>query len=502
MKKKFLSLRWKVVALFAILLVALVLVCTLVMPRIFNWYIRSAKQQEMVQMKTSVIKILGERDFQTNALTRDKLAAVAESNGVTLWICTSKQTEDKTTVPDSVFSFGDSKQMMSSFGGQGIAQLTQEEVALILSVITGESSGYYDNAFASAFKGKMYSCGFSVQLYPSGLPNPIGIKERVSYPAAVFIHVPVEDITAPTRMMALFSGLIIVLVLAASLFMVAYLSGQIIDPVKQLQLAAEEITEGKYDQNVSIEHQDEIGRLTESFNEMANKLKEADALQSDFIANISHDFRSPLTSVKGYVEAMMDGTIPEDQFPKYMGIVLDETNRLTKMANNVLDLTKMENNQIELKPAPFDINEAVIKLALGFEQRVEEKRIQMEFRFLEEKLPVIADYELIQRVIYNLLDNALKFTSDEGTISVETTVVGKKALISVSDNGCGISEESLPHVFERFHKGDKSRGKDKKGAGLGLAIAHQIIVAHHETITVTSTEGEGTTFSFTLPLAK
>ena len=179
----------------------------------------------------------------------------------------------------------------------------------------------------------------------------------------------------------------------------------------------------------------------------------------------------------------------------------DEMNRLTQMTNNVLDLTKMENGQIEQHEKIFEINETIVKLALSLEQRVEEKKIRMNFQFLQEKLYVNADEALIQRVVYNLMDNALKFTSEGDSITIETSIVARKALISVSDTGIGISEQSLPYVFERFHKGDRSRGKDKKGTGLGLAIAKQIITTHHEDIKVFSKVGEGTTFQFTLPLA-
>ena len=199
---------------------------------------------------------------------------------------------------------------------------------------------------------------------------------------------------------------------------------------------------------------------------------------------------------------MLDGTIPEDSYDKYLQIVLDEANRLTKMTNNVLDLTKMENGQITLNRQVFDINEMIVGLALSFEQRVEEKKIDIRFQFLQEKLFVNADLDLIQRVVYNLLDNALKFTETGDCITVETSIVGRKAHISVSDTGCGIDEASLPHVFDRFNKGDKSRGKNKMGTGLGLAIAKQIIVNHGEDISVSSHLGEGTKFSFTLPIGQ
>ena len=295
--------------------------------------------------------------------------------------------------------------------------------------------------------------------------------------------------------------IVLILVAIAATAMTSMLGYNILEPVRKLREAADAITKGDYTQEVEVRSNDEIGQLTDSFNKMAKELREVDTLQSDFIANISHDFRSPLTSIKGYVEAMLDGTIPPEMHEKYLQIVLDEANRLTKMTNNVLDLTKMENGQIELNRTNFDINEMIINLALSFEQRVEEKHIQMDFQFLQEKLYVNADLDLMQRVIYNLLDNALKFTGEGDTISVETSIVGKKAYIVVSDTGSGIDEESLPHIFDRFNKGDKSRGMNKMGTGLGLAIVKQIMLTHHEDIKVYSKVGEGSKFAFTLPLA-
>ena len=319
---------------------------------------------------------------------------------------------------------------------------------------------------------------------------------------AVFLHIAMDDITMTTQGIFRMVFITLILVVVVATLMSFLMSNNIILPVKQMKEAADAITKGDFSQEINITSNDEVGQLAKSFNAMAKELREVDTLQSDFLANISHDFRSPLTSIKGYLEAMLDGTIPEDMFSKYLSIVLDEANRLTKMTNNVLDLSKMENGQIELHPVNFDINEMIVKLALSLEQRIEEKKINIDFRFIQDRLFVNADLDLIQRVIYNLLDNALKFTEEGDSISVETSVVGRKAYIVVADTGSGISEEALPYVFDRFHKGDdKSRGKNKQGTGLGLAIVKQIILNHHEEIKVRSKLGEGTKFEFTLPLA-
>jgi signal transduction histidine kinase len=309
-----------------------------------------------------------------------------------------------------------------------------------------------------------------------------------------------EGIAFASRRLLMIVLAIMFLIVLASVLMTSVMGNNILIPVQEMKDSAAAISKGDFSREVQVSANDEIGQLSQAFNQMTRDLSQVETLQKDFIANISHDFRSPLTSIKGYVEAMLDGTIPQDSYDKYLQIVLDEANRLTKMTNNVLDLTKMENGQIELNRRSFDINELIVGLALSFEQRVEDKKIQIQFQFIQEKLFVYADFDQIQRVIYNLLDNALKFTDEGDSITVETSIIGKKAHISVEDTGCGIEENALPHVFDRFNKGDKSRGKNKLGTGLGLAIAKQIIVNHGEDISVASHLGEGTKFSFTLPL--
>ena len=498
-KKRFVSLRVKMLSYFTLLLVAIMGLVIVVLPNVVNNYFLTAKQNDIVKVRDILDEVLTKGSFLTDAETRNILEIAARTSDICIWICTEK--DEKI----SIHSFGGTTNDSDAFNeNDGNVMIQSVEMKRIRQVLYENYNGYIVNAFSSAFSGQTISLGYS-QDYQINSDVEDSNGNLIPYPtvgkAAIFIHIAMDDIASTADSMTRLLFLAMIVVGLASWCMVFFMSNNIIDPVRNLQKAAGRIMKGDFSQTIEVEHNDEIGQLTQSFNEMTKELKELDTLQSDFIANISHDFRSPLTSIKGYLEAMMDGTIPPEQYSKYMQIVLDETNRLTKMTNNILDLTKMENGQIELNRTNFEVNDTIIKLALGLEQRVEEKNIEMDFQFLQEKMFVHADKDLIQRVIYNLMDNALKFSSQGGKITIETSVVGKKALISVTDTGIGISEESLPYVFERFHKGDRSRGKDKKGTGLGLTIAKQIIVTHQEDISVHSKMGEGTTFQFTLPLA-
>lgn len=329
----------------------------------------------------------------------------------------------------------------------------------------------------------------------------VNSNHKATVIGAVFFHINMQTIMAPVEYVYNSILTILLLSLAVALLLILILTNKIIIPLKQMNDAAKNIANGDFSTKVNIYSDDEVGELASSFNYMAEELGKLEELRKSFIANISHDFRSPLTSIKGFVQAMLDGTIPVDSQDKYLNIVLDESERLTKLTNNILDLTKMEGGEIKLDIVEFDLHEVIRKIIIGFEQRIVEKDLKINLLLIQERLIVLADIEKIQRVIYNLLDNAIKFVNNADEITVETSVVSKKALITISDTGPGIEKDSLKYVFDRFHKADKSRGRDKKGTGLGLAIVKQIIKNHGEDIIVESEVGVGTKFIFELPVA-
>ena len=238
------------------------------------------------------------------------------------------------------------------------------------------------------------------------------------------------------------------------------------------------------------------------FRSMSSQLKDMEDYQKKFVANVSHDFRSPLTSIKGYVEAMADGTIPPEMQGKYLNIILFETERLTDLTRDLLTLNEFDTKDLLLDKTDFDIHEVIRNTAASFEGTCTAKKISIELLLATRTLYVHADRHKIQQVLYNLLDNAIKFSNPESTITIETTPRGDKVYTSVKDYGIGIPKSSINKIWERFYKSDLSRGKDKKGTGLGLSIVKEIIQAHNENINVISTEGVGTEFIFSLPLTK
>lgn len=274
-------------------------------------------------------------------------------------------------------------------------------------------------------------------------------------------------------------------------------------PIHELSIASKEYAKGNYNIPLPVHNnENELGYIAASLNYMADKLNTIEEKQRNFISNVSHDFRSPLTSIRGYIDAILDGTIPPKLQDKYLNIILFETERLTKLTESLLELNKYEGKSYILDTVDFDMNGIIQKTSETFEGTCREKHLSFELHFSEETLRVHADMGKIQQVLYNLIDNAIKFSHSDSKVEIETIAKNGKAYISVKDYGIGIPRDSISKIWERFYKTDLSRGKDKRGTGLGLAIVKEIISAHDENINVISTEGVGTEFIFTLPLAK
>ena len=273
------------------------------------------------------------------------------------------------------------------------------------------------------------------------------------------------------------------------------------NPLKQISEAAKQYASGNLDYEIPVYTHDEMGYLSASLNYMAVQLKDMDDYQKKIVANVSHDFRSPLTSIKGYLTAMADGTIPPEMYQKYLNIILFETERLTDLTKDLLTLNEFDTKELLLDKTRFDIQDVIKSTAASFEGVCTPKHISIQLLLLPGSVAVNADMRKIQQVLYNLIDNAVKFSGNESTITVEVAEKNEKVFVSVKDRGMGIPKKELNKIWERFYKSDLSRGKDKKGTGLGLSIVKEIIQAHDEHINVVSTEGVGTEFIFSLSKA-
>ena len=275
----------------------------------------------------------------------------------------------------------------------------------------------------------------------------------------------------------------------------------IFQPIKQITTAANEFAAGNLKYSLKLHSEDEIGYLADTLNYMALELNNKEEDQRKFISNVSHDFRSPLTSIKGYLEAMIDGTIPPELHEKYMKLVISETERLTKLTSSTLALQSLDSKGNLLDITTFDINQVIRNTVAAFEGICKPKNLNFDLIFSERCFYVQADMGKIQQVLYNLVENAINFSHPNSTIWIETYERHEKIFTSVKDSGIGIPRESQKKIWNRFYKSDSSRGKDKSGTGLGLSITKEIIASHNENIDVISTEGVGTEFIFSLPKA-
>lgn len=324
------------------------------------------------------------------------------------------------------------------------------------------------------------------------------VTQGFSTKGYVIFHSPEDNILNTKNHLMRYVYITVLIIYLLSFIVLLAIRFLIYGPLRIITEAAKQYASGNLDYDIPITTQDEMGYLSASLNYMSKQLKDAEDYQKKFIANVSHDFRSPLTSIKGYVEAIADGTIPPELQGKYLKIILFETERLTDLTKDLLTLNEFDRKELMLDKSYFDIHEVIKTTAESFEGRCTAKKLEIELLFASRTLFVTADRSKIQQVLYNLLDNAIKFSSPESTITLETTEKGEKVFVSVKDRGIGIPKSDLPKVWDRFYKSDLSRGKDKKGTGLGLAIVKEIIQAHGENINLISTEGVGTEFIFSL----
>lgn len=288
-------------------------------------------------------------------------------------------------------------------------------------------------------------------------------------------------------------------VFLAALLAVYYISRKISEPLKEIANAASSFSVGKMDIRVSVNGKDEVAELSRTFNNMAESLQHLEKQRATFISNISHDLRTPMTSITGFVDGILDGTIPKERQEHYLEIISSESKRLSRLVNTLLEISRIESRDLTVNMKPYNLSEQVRLIILSFEQKISKKHIDVSFNVSNDDIYVFADMDAIHQVIYNLCDNAVKFTNEKGLITITLTLEkDKKVLVSIKNTGSGIPKEDLPFVFERFYKTDRSRGLDKTGMGIGLFIVKTIINKHGEDIRVSSVENEFCDFTFSL----
>lgn len=290
-------------------------------------------------------------------------------------------------------------------------------------------------------------------------------------------------------------------VMSLTLVVVYVMVRRMSTPLRSMSAAARRFGQGDFDVRVAVTGDDEVAELAVAFNNMAESLARTEEMRRGFIANVSHDLKTPMTIISGFIDGILDGTIPPEESPKYLHLVSDEVRRLSRLVTTLLDLAKLESDEVEFKTGPFDLCETIRQVLISFEKVIGERGLSLDLALDCDEITAKGDPDAIYRVIYNIIDNAIKFTPQGGEIAVTMQKREKMAVCTIKNTGAGIPKDELPKLFYRFYKADQSRSLDKRGSGLGLYIAKSIIDRHGGTITAESEPGKYAAFIFTLPLA-
>lgn len=288
-------------------------------------------------------------------------------------------------------------------------------------------------------------------------------------------------------------------VMFAAVIAVYFITERIIHPLRTMTVASKKFAKGDFETRVNVYGEDEVAQLGRAFNNMAESLQNLEKMRNSFLASVSHDLRTPMTTISGFIDGITSGAIPPEKHDYYLGIISAEVHRLSRLVSQLLDISRLESGDRKFNFTDFDVAEVARIILISFEQKIESKRLDVEFDAESDKMIAYADKDAIYQVVYNLCHNAIKFSYDCGKFAIKICRVDNgKIQVSVFDEGQIIPEEDINMIFERFYKIDKSRGLDKSGVGLGLYICKTIVEAHGENIYVKSKEGIGTEFGFTL----
>lgn len=375
------------------------------------------------------------------------------------------------------------------------------------------NSNYEHANFSNAFLNKYdndvyfkigYINGITEELsacYVSGFTvsrNNVPDSEKSFYMLATSSAVDINNFFKSLFIFFAISSILITLIASLLYYNTAK---RMIAPFTKISETAENFIKGDYTKQLPVDDTEEFSRLAMSFNEMASTIAKNETTHKNFIANISHELRTPMTTIGGFIDGILDGTIPQNEQKHYMTLVSEEIKRLSRLVKTMLNISKFEANEMSINYENVNITEIAIKTILMFEKKIEEKHVEINGLDCP-RIVLDADRDLLQQLFYNIIENAVKFVNEKGVITFIISQTENNAVISIKNTGEGLSEEEIPKIFTRFYKTDESRSADASGIGLGLSIVRSIINLHNGTITVKSIKGEYTEFIIELPLSR
>lgn len=393
---------------------------------------------------------------------------------------------------------------IAKFTNVGILVLNEHGKVAVTTVKGTEGKRAPEGYFEKIFRNEGYANGYTEKekttvgelVTDKSYLSVVKLSGDETYYVLAYNLVDRESVVLGNLIQSISVSVFVVFMLGfAACYIISY---HMITPLKDMSRAAKRFAKGDFNARVTVKGRDEIAELAVAFNNMAQSLSELEEQRSSFLANVSHDLRTPMTSISGFIDGILDGTIPPENRDHYLNIVSVEIKRLSRLVRTLLDLSRIQCGERKFTMVNFDVSEMAMMILFSFENQIEAKKLEIEFDG-DEKTYVLADSDAIHQVLYNLIDNAVKFSYESGILRVRIAEQDKNVSIQVYNEGNGIPKNDLPHVFDRFYKADKSRGLDKTGVGLGLFIVKAILQAHGEDITVDSEEGKNCSFTLTLP---
>jgi signal transduction histidine kinase len=358
----------------------------------------------------------------------------------------------------------------------------------VLNAIESDGSYFESGRLDGMFPESYYTYGAAIQLS----------NRTIGY---IFISEPSSELSSFLTEMIKMFALSSVAALILSVVVTYYSTIKMVRPLREMSAAAKKFGQGDFTSRIEVTSDDEIGQLAMSLNNMAESLSQLESMRRSFIANVSHELKTPMTSIGGFIDGILDGTIPQSEHRKYLRIVSEETQRLSRLVRSMLNLSRIEAGELKLNRTQFNIVDTICQTLFTFEQSIDQKKLDI--RGLDvDKVMVDADADLTHQVVYNLIENAVKFVQQDGYISFSFHTEAGMTYVAIRNSGEGLSREELPRVFDRFYKTDRSRGIDKNGVGLGLYLVKSIVTLHGGDVIVRSVQGEYTEFVFSIPTAR
>lgn len=363
--------------------------------------------------------------------------------------------------------------------------------SIMKSALTGE---YFETSnLGGIYKNNYYTVGVPIIVNSNGQNIAVGVAFVSSEASSI------SDFTANITKIFFFAA---IATFAIVFCMVGLYTYNMVRPLRQMAQAAKSFGAGDFSSRVPVTSQDEIGQLAIAFNNMADSLATSEGTRRSFIANVSHELKTPMTTIAGFIDGILDGTIPPERQGYYLNIVSTEVRRLSRLVQSMLALSRIGSGELRMNKQRFDLTNILISTLLTFEQKIGDRNIRVEGLEEADTIFVDGDPDMIHQVVYNLIENAVKFTNEGGYIRISLSDAPDRTTLEIRNSGQGIQPDELPHIFERFYKTDKSRSKDKNGMGLGLYIVKTILRLHGGDITAASETGSYCSFTLWLPKEK